>query len=377
MVRLGFHTEWVRRIMDCLTSVSFSVLWNGNPLGHFLPSRGIRQGCPLSPYLFLFVAEGFSTLFRFAESSGCLARVTISRFAPSISHLFYADDSLLFLTADQDTPQVLKNIFQIYEEVSGQQINFQKSAMSFSPNIDEVYQEFVSAFLGIHVVACHKRYLGLPTLAGRRKKTLFKMVRDRVWYRVNGWKEKLLSQAGKEVLLKSVVQAIPSYSMSVFRMPVSLRHELSGLFARFWWGRLKGNKGIHWLKWSQLCRSKFKGGMGFRDFVDFNQAFLAKQCWRILSDPNSLVARVYKGRYFPHSSILNAPIGQSSSFIWRSLLWGRELLSSGLRWRVGDGSSISLYTDAWIPILHSFRIMSPPLLPLNCLVSELIADGGR
>lgn len=90
-----------------------------------------------------------------------------------------------------------------------------------------------------------------------------------------------------------------------------------------------------------------------------------------------MVARVYKGRYFPHSSILNAPIGRSSSFIWRSLLWGRELLSSGLRWRVGDGSSISLYTDAWIPILHSFRIMSPPLLPLNCLVSELIADGGR
>lgn len=377
MIRLGFHTEWVRRIMDCLTSVSFSILWNGNPLGHFLPSRGIRQGCPLSPYLFLFVAEGFSTLLRFAESSGCLAGVTISRFAPSISHLFYADDSLLFLTADQDTPQVLKNIFRIYEEVSGQQINFQKSAMSFSPNIDEVYQEFISAFLGIPIVACHERYLGLPTLAGRRKKTLFKMVRDRVWYKVNGWKEKLLSQAGKEVLLKSVVQAIPSYSMSVFHMPVSLGHELSGLSARFWWGRFKGKKGIHWLKWSHLCRSKLKGGLGFRDFVDFNQALLAKQCWRFLSDPNSLVARVYKGRYFPHSSILNAPIGRSSSFIWRSLLWGRELLSSGLRWRVGDGSSISLYTDAWIPILHSFRIMSPPLLPLNCLVSELIADGGR
>ncbi|KAK9933800.1 hypothetical protein M0R45_020975 [Rubus argutus] len=255
MLRLGFHEEWVRGIMDCLTSVSFSVLWKGNPLGIFLPSRGIRQGCPLSPDLFLFVTEGFSTLLWFSETSGALSGVQISRFTLSILHLFYADDSLLFFVVNQETPQVCSIVFRIFEEVSGQKINFQKSAMSFNPNIETDFREYLSAFLGIPIVDFRETYLGLPTLAGKRKRSLFKVVRDRIWQKVNSYKEKLFSQAGKEILLKSVVQVIPSYSMSVFRMPVSLGHELSSFSARFWWGRFKGKKGIHWLRWSQSCKN--------------------------------------------------------------------------------------------------------------------------
>ena len=163
MIRLGFHRRWVARIMDCVSTVSFSVLWKGNPLGFFIPSRGLRQGCPLSPYLFLFVVEGFSRLLQSAMVRSLLFGVRISRFAPTISHLFHADDSLLFLEAYQSTPLVLKDILSIYEEVSGQQINLQKSALSFSPNISEEYQFFVSSFLEIPVAGCHEKYLGLPT----------------------------------------------------------------------------------------------------------------------------------------------------------------------------------------------------------------------
>ncbi|PRQ16242.1 putative ribonuclease H-like domain, reverse transcriptase zinc-binding domain-containing protein [Rosa chinensis] len=212
-------------------------------------------------------------------------------------------------------------------------------------------------------------------MASRGKRSLFKSARDRIWHKVNGWKEKKLSQAGKMILLKSVVQAIPSYSMSVFRLPLYLCHDLSGLSSRFWWGRKRGKKGVHWLKWSSLCQNKKNGGLGFRDFVEFNQALLAKQCWRLFASPDLLVSQIYKCKYYPESSFLEARVGRSSSLIWRSLLWGRKLLLSGLRWRVGDGTSILIYQDAWVPIPYSFKIMSPPNLLVNRPVSYLISNG--
>ena len=106
-----------------------------------------------------------------------------------------------------------------------------------------------------------------------------------------------------------------------------------------------------------MCRSKLDGGMGFRSFINFNQAFLAKQAWRLLVRPNTLVSQIYKARYFPHNSFFEAPLGHSPSLTWRSIVWGRELLQAGLRWRVGDGNSIRCFLDAWIPSSTFFKTL--------------------
>jgi hypothetical protein len=112
---------------------------------------------------------------------------------------------------------------------------------------------------------------------------------------------------------------------------------------------------VHWIGWDKMCRSKSDGGLGFRDYKVFNQALLAKQGWRLVTDPNSLCARVLKARYFRNGDFMEAKCPKRASFTWRGILHGRELLRKGLIWRIGDGTKVSAWNDQWIPRAGSLR----------------------
>lgn len=114
---------------------------------------------------------------------------------------------------------------------------------------------------------------------------------------------------GREVLIKSIAQAIPCYSMNCFRIPKKVIQILHQTIARFWWKGSYSDRSIHWLSWDSLCAPKCLGGMGFCDLISFNRALLAKQCWRLLQDPSSLLYAILKGKYFPNGSLLTAEIG--------------------------------------------------------------------
>ncbi|KAL6209613.1 hypothetical protein ACLB2K_020553 [Fragaria x ananassa] len=167
-------------LMECVQSISYSALIQGRPFGRIVPSQGLRQGDPISPYLFLLVAEGFSSLLRIAERERLLHGAAITRGAPVITHLFFADDSLLFGDASAQECKKLKEIFEVYERSSGQKINVDKSTVCFCPRTTMAVKEACSETLDMKIVPCHERYLGLPMVIGRSKK-LFKGLADRVW----------------------------------------------------------------------------------------------------------------------------------------------------------------------------------------------------
>ncbi|KAA3466986.1 reverse transcriptase [Gossypium australe] len=146
--------------------------------------------------------------------------------------------------------------------------------------------------------------------------------------------------------------------MSYFLLPKTLCEMIENKFARFWWQKGAGKRGIHWYKWSHLCRPKEEGGLGFRNMAQFNIALLAKQGWRFLTSPDSLVARVFKAKYFPDCCFRYSSLGSSSSYVWRSIWAAKASLENGLIRKVGSGENISIFEDAWIPDYENVRLTS-------------------
>ena len=138
------------------------------------------------------------------------------------------------------------------------------------------------------------------------------------WKKLQGWKGKMLSRAGKEVLIKAVAQSIPTYSMGVFQLPKKLCDELDSMCAKFWWGQVGDERKIHWKSWSKLTEAKKVGGMGFRDLRTFNLAMLAKQGWRLIQEQESLMSRCFKAKFFPRTHFLAATDSPASSYVWKS-----------------------------------------------------------
>ena len=294
MEKLGFDERWRVLVMRCVRSVTYSIKINGSPRGHIIPSRGIRQGDPLSPYLFLLCAEGLSALIKASVARGDMKGVSVCREGPILSHLFFADDSLIFCKASLDECDALQKALRVYEEASGQELNRAKTSIFFSSNTPTTIKEEIKGRFGAQVIKQHEKYLGLPSLAGRNKRNSFNDIKEKVGKKLAGWKEKMLSKAGKEVLIKAVAQAIPTYTMSYFKIPNSLCDNLTSMIRNFWWGQKAEEKKIAWLSWEKMCEPKSSGGMGFKKLKQFNLALLAKQGWRLQTDHTSLVYRVLK-----------------------------------------------------------------------------------
>ncbi|XP_012435546.1 uncharacterized protein LOC105762197 [Gossypium raimondii] len=269
-----------------------------------------------------------------AKEKGKMLGAPIGREKFSVNHLFFADDCILFGDASNEGAEVVRTVIHEYEVASGQRVNFDKSPIYFGANVAPSVRGEIVNLLGVRLASNLEKYLGFPMMVGRRKKWAFANFVDRFKKRIEGWSLRYLSMGGNEVFIKSVLQAISIYAMQCFLLPKTLCRSLESIMNRFWWTNNKTLKGIHWSNWDALCKPKCLGGLGFKNLYLFNKALLVKQVWRILSQPQCLLAKVLKARYFPFSDVLTA---KEIRPFWTTInqliingdgIWNKELIHS-------------------------------------------------
>ena len=193
MEKMGFTEHWINLMMLCVKTVTYSILVNGEPKSMITPTRGIRQGDPLFPFLFLLYIEDLNGLLNQASHQGHIKGYSHCRNSPRLTHLLFADDSLLFCRATIEECQRVLNILEVYGKCSCQQINRSKTTIFFSKSIGDDIRNQIKLALGVLEIIQYEKYLGLPSLVGRNKKASFNYIKERVWKKLQGWKEKLLS----------------------------------------------------------------------------------------------------------------------------------------------------------------------------------------
>ena len=257
-------------------------------------------------------------------------------------------------------------------------MNRYKTTLFFSKGTSLNAQDTIKTTLGVLIIQQYEKYLGFPSLVGRNHTASFSQIKERVWSKLKGWKEKLLSQVGCEILIKVVAQAIPTYSISCFKLPNRLCQDLETMIRKFWSGHEQNLNKVSWVRWKTLCHPKGSGGMGFWELRKFNDALLGKQVWRLLQDPSSQFHRVFKAKFFLNGTILDANPRKRGSYAWQSILKARDVILKGAVWRVGDGKSINIWNQQWLlEENHRKVISSPPIVLLNSTVSELMTPNSQ
>ena len=230
-------------MMECISSIQYQVLLNGQPRGLIIQQRGLRQGDQLSPYLlgdqlspylFIMCTEALIANIKKAEREKQLTEMKVARAWSSISHLLFADDSVFFCKAQKDECKTILRILKEYDVISGQLINFQKPLIQFGHKIEESGRQELRDILGIQNLGGMRSYLGLPENLGGSKIQVFVFMWDRLNNRVNGWNFKFFTKRGKEVIIKSVLTALPNHVMYVYRLPKATAKKLTSAVAQFW-----------------------------------------------------------------------------------------------------------------------------------------------
>jgi hypothetical protein len=296
--KCGFGEKWRDWIGFCISSVRYSMLVNDEPAGFFSSSRGIRQGDPLSPLLFVIIMEALSRMLMESEARGLVAGFSVGSVhnsGLSISHLLFANDTLIFCDADVEQLCNLRCLFFCFEAASGLKINLSKSEIISIGEVQDI--GLLASIFGCWVVGLCMKYLGLRLGAHCKATTIWNGVLETTERRLAGWKRCLLSKGGRLTLIKSTLSKILTYMLSLFPIPSSVANRLERLQRNFLWGGINEENKFHLVKWPLVSAPLQNGGLGIRNLRRFNQALLGKWLWCFAMERDALWRKVVEVKY--------------------------------------------------------------------------------
>ncbi|CAL1384516.1 unnamed protein product [Linum trigynum] len=378
-MEVGLSSSWISCIMYCVEHNRVRIRWNGELSQPFTPSRGVRQGDPLSPYLFVLCMERLSHKIDEAVASGQWKAVRLTSSGPPLTHLFFADDLLLFAEVESRQIRVIKQILEDFCYSSGQRVNFSKSILYVSPNIPRRKAELLSTRAGIPLKAALGRYLGIQAIHERVTKGRYQSLLLRIQKKMAPWKAKRLSFAARLTVAKSVTASLPVYNMHTELIPSGVCRSIDKISRDFIWGDEEEKAKMHLVAWETLTKPKDYGGVGLRQTRQANIAMLAKGCWRMLQEKESLWSRILYSKYGGKRQGLDIfRKSQGSSFTWNSLLKAADLFKKGCAWNIKNGRRTKFWLDPWIlqvPLKEEANGVIPGDME-TATVADFVSDEG-
>jgi hypothetical protein len=354
---------------------------DGSLFGNFKPTRGIRQGDPLSHFLFILGSKILSRLILRDEALGSLQGIKVAPLSPPISHLLFADDVMIFTRSKVQDANAVLNCLSTYFKWFGQRINLSKLVVFFTKNCSVNAISEVNGILNLPLIPVRAKYLGIPLFLSHNKRDAFMDIKDRICSKIISWKAKLLSQATRTTLLKSVANAIPTYLMSLFLIPKSVCSEITAIMRKFWWGFPQDKKhSLAFLSWDTICQPKALGGLRIRPLKFLNHSLLARLGWKLIINDTAPWVVVLKSKYLKDNvSFLETSSSSTSSWFWKGLLNNREVVKKWACISISNGAHVDVWSSPWILLLPDFRPrpnVNLPDIPEFC-VADLIIPSGR
>lgn len=364
--------KFIGWISECLTTPSFSVCTNGKPSGYFQSSKGLRQGDPISPYLFLLAMEVFSSLLKSRFNQGYIS------FHPkasgiSLSHLMFADDVMIFFDGSEASLHGINEALDDFASWSGLHINREKTQL-FHAGLDPLQDTAISRH-GFPVASLPIRYFGLPLMHRKLRISEYEPLLSQIARKFKGWAVKTLSFAGRTQLIASVIYGTVNFWISTFVLPKGCLKRIESLCSRFLWsGSIDGSTGAK-VAWATVCLPKKEGGLGLCRLTSWNSTLCLRFVWILFSGQSSLWAQWHKFHNIKNNSFWELTESSRDSWTWKEILRLRPVAEQFVKAVVGSGDLVSFWFDSWTPLGPLIKCLGPTgprqlRLPLKAKVKD-------
>lgn len=354
MFQMGFSSKWRNRISACLNSAYSSILVNGSPTPEFKLEKGLRQGDPLSPFLFILAVEALNVALVEAKNILLFKGIEVGKDKVHVSHLQFADDAIIMGEWSTTNVRNLSSILTCFHIASGLKVNFLKSRL-FGIGVNESDLTSLASSIGCQPSHFPCTYLGLPIGANMSKNANWSPLVDRFLNRLSNWKAKSLSFGGRLTLTKSVLGSLGVYYFSTFKAPKSIIKKLECIRRKFFWGGSTDNNKIAWISWNKVMASLDQCGLNIGSLHTSNLSMLAKWWWRFLTERSSNWCKIICSIHGAQGGLHNSSSIKSKSGPWYQIAkingdfseYGIDIHSL-FKLKIGNGESSSFWTDKWV-----------------------------
>ena len=382
LVAMNFPGQFIDWLRVCVTTCMHSVKVNGALEGYFAAESGLRQGDPLSPYLFVLGMEVLNVCFaRILSRSGSEFSYHWRCSSQKLTHLVFADDLMVFCKGNLSSFTRLFEAISLFSSVSGLHLSTSKCYCFFG-NVSADIKASVLSLSGFNEGALPITYLGLPLISKNLNTRDCQPLITKITKRIELWTNKFISQGGRLQLIDSILTAVQSYWARFLFFPAKIVKRLSSIFAKYLWAGNLDGKCVYKVAWSDCCYPKIEGGLGLKNLHFWNEAAVLYQLWRIVNRSESLwIQWLYKYE-LKKKGFWTMSVPAASPWSWRVILNSRSRALNFIKYQPGISSSFLLWHDPWMhskPLLQQYNNPAPLISALeshsHAQLHTIIRDG--